>query len=375
MARRRRLLPDLRISAPSVVARILVWARDATDFRPSMNGVGGACASRRTLWESSRERWRDGVGCCRTLGFRPPSVVARILARVGDATDFRPSMNGVGGACASRRTVWESSRERWRDGVGCCRTLGFRPPSVVARILMRVCCRGGDATDFRPSMNGAGGACASRRTLWESGRERWRDGVGCCRTLGFRPPSVVACILARAGDATDFRPSINGTGGACPSRRTLWESGRERWRDGAGCYRTQGFRPPRCLQARILVWARDTTDFRPSINGVSRACVSRRTVWESSREPWHDGAGFNRTSGFRPPRSLHAYWCVRDATDFRPSINGGATVPVAAHRLRACRRAMADRRRRVADLRDSVNSHFNLHPLLALTNATLISAH
>jgi hypothetical protein len=98
MARRRRLLPDLRISAPSVVARILVWARDATDFRPSMNGVGGACASRRTLWESSRERWRDGVGCCRTLGFRPPSVVARILARVGDATDFRPSMNGVGGA-------------------------------------------------------------------------------------------------------------------------------------------------------------------------------------------------------------------------------------------------------------------------------------
>jgi hypothetical protein len=315
MARRRRLLPDLRISAPSVVARILVWARDATDFRPSMNGVGGACASRRTLWESSRERWRDGVGCCRTLGFRPPSVVARILARVGDATDFRPSMNGVGGACASRRTVWESSRERWRDG------------------------------------------------------------VGCCRTLGFRPPSVVACILARAGDATDFRPSINGTGGACPSRRTLWESGRERWRDGAGCYRTQGFRPPRCLQARILVWARDTTDFRPSINGVSRACVSRRTVWESSREPWHDGAGFNRTSGFRPPRSLHAYWCVRDATDFRPSINGGATVPVAAHRLRACPRAMAHRRRRVADLRDSVNSHFNLHPLLALTNATLISAH
>jgi hypothetical protein len=50
MARRGRLLPDLRISAPSVVARILAWARDATDFRPSINGVGGACASRRTVW-------------------------------------------------------------------------------------------------------------------------------------------------------------------------------------------------------------------------------------------------------------------------------------------------------------------------------------
>jgi hypothetical protein len=33
MARRGRRLPDLRISAPSVVACILAWARDATDFR------------------------------------------------------------------------------------------------------------------------------------------------------------------------------------------------------------------------------------------------------------------------------------------------------------------------------------------------------
>ena len=49
IARPGRLLPDLRVSAPSVVARILAWARDATDFRPSMNGVGGACASRRTV--------------------------------------------------------------------------------------------------------------------------------------------------------------------------------------------------------------------------------------------------------------------------------------------------------------------------------------
>ena len=66
MARRRRRLPDLGISAPSVVARILVWARDATDFRPSMNGVSGACASRHTVCESSRERWRDGAGVYRT---------------------------------------------------------------------------------------------------------------------------------------------------------------------------------------------------------------------------------------------------------------------------------------------------------------------
>ena len=32
MARRGRLLPDLRISAPSVVARILAWVRDGDRF-------------------------------------------------------------------------------------------------------------------------------------------------------------------------------------------------------------------------------------------------------------------------------------------------------------------------------------------------------
>ena len=51
---------------------------------------------------------------------------------------------------------------------------------------------------------------------------------------------------------------------------------------------------------------------------------------------------------------------ARDATDFRPSINGDATVALAAHRLRARRRAMAHRGRRFADCRDQVNSHFIL---------------
>ena len=52
----------------------------------------------------------------------------------------------------------------------------------------------------------------------------------------------VACILARARDATDFRPSRNGVGGACASCRTVWGSGRERSRDLAGCFRTLAFR-------------------------------------------------------------------------------------------------------------------------------------
>ena len=127
--------------------------------------------------------------------------------------------------------------------------------------------------------------------------------------------------------------------------------------------------------ARILVWARDATDFRPSMNGTGGACASRHTVFESSRERWRDGAGCLPDLRISAPSGFACIWVwARDATNFRPSINGGATVPVAAQKLRACWRAMARRGRRFADFRDSVNSHFNLHPLHALTNATLISA-
>ena len=42
----------------------------------------------------------------------------------------------------------------------------------------------------------------------ESGRERSRDGAGRLQDLWVSAPSVVACILAWARDATDFRPSI-----------------------------------------------------------------------------------------------------------------------------------------------------------------------
>ena len=50
------------------------------------------------------------------------------------------------------------------------------------------------------------------------------------------------------------------------------------------------------------------------------------------------------TLGIRSYRGLHACWRGK-WTDFRPSRSGGGTVPVAAHSLRACRRAMVIRRR------------------------------
>ena len=75
-------VPDLRISTPSVVARILVWARDGTDFGPSINGVGSACASRHTVCES--ERWRDGAGCYRTSAFRRTHHSKRLTRALTD---------------------------------------------------------------------------------------------------------------------------------------------------------------------------------------------------------------------------------------------------------------------------------------------------
>ena len=74
------LLPDLGYPVTPMLA-LFAWAHDATDFEPSINGVGGACASRRSVWGSSRERWRGGAGRLPDLRISAPSVVACILHR------------------------------------------------------------------------------------------------------------------------------------------------------------------------------------------------------------------------------------------------------------------------------------------------------
>ena len=189
MARRGRRLPDLGISAPSGFARILARARDGDRFS-TIDNRGRRCL--REPAHGLRERPRAMARRGRRLpdlAISAPSVVACILARARDGDRFS--------------TIDDRGRRCLRKPAH-----GLRAwPRAIAR-------RGRLLPDLRISA-----------------------------------PSVVACILARAGDATDFRPSINGAGGACASRRTVWESSRERWRDGAGCYRTSGFRPPRSLHA------------------------------------------------------------------------------------------------------------------------------
>ena len=80
-------------------------------------------------------------------------------------------------------------------------------------------------------------------------------------------------------------------------------------------------------------------------------CRLPRTVCESVGERWRDGSGSLLILGY-PVTKMLAHTLARavDVTDFRQSRNGDGTVPAAAHSLRACRGAMARRRRQFADL-------------------------
>ena len=145
----------------------------------------------------------------------------------------------------------------------------------------------------------------------------------------------------RACDATDFRPSINGAGGACASRRTLWESSRERWRDGAGCYRTSGFRPPRSLHA---YWCGHET--RPIFDHreTGSAVLARAGAW-SRRVAESDGATGQAVTGPRDfgPVGRCTHVGVGGRRDRFSTIDkrGRRCLREPAHGLRECRGAMA----------------------------------
>jgi hypothetical protein len=90
---------------------------------------------------------------------------------------------------------------------------------------------------------------------------------------------------------------------------------------------------------------------------IAQSFVSRlrpRGRAQSARVPESDGtmarAGC-RTSRFRPPRSLHAYWCgraTRPIFDHRETVMGATLA--GAHSLRESRRAMARLRWLLFDL-------------------------
>jgi hypothetical protein len=123
------------------------------------------------------------------------------------------------GCRARSARVPESDGATVRAG---CRTLGIR-----SQRCLYACWRGRSMGPIFDHREAAAGVCGLQRTVCESAGERWHNGAGGLPDLKISAPSVVARILVWARDATDFRPSINGVGGACASRRTVWESGRE----------------------------------------------------------------------------------------------------------------------------------------------------
>ena len=187
-------LPDLKISAPSVVPRMLVWA-DATDFS-TIAKRGRRCLREPAhgLREQPRAmaQWRGQVAGPQEFG-----PVGRCMhIGVGTRSDRFSTIAKRGRRCL--REPAHGLRERPRAMARPGRPVPdvkISALSVVACMLAWAC----DATDFRPSINGVGNACASRRTVCESSRERVCDGAGWCRTSRIRPPrSLHACWCGRA---------------------------------------------------------------------------------------------------------------------------------------------------------------------------------
>ena len=233
-----------------------------------------------------------------------------------------------------------------------CRTLGIR-----SQRCLYACWRGRSMGPIFDHREAAAGVCGLPRTVCESAGERWHNGAGRLPDLKISAPSVVARILVWPGarDATDFRPSRNGVGGACASRRTACESVGGRSRDGAGSLPTLEIRSQSCLHT---CWRGRSTrpifDHRETVMGL---CRLARTVCEHVRERWRDGAGSLPTFGIRPHRRLHP--CFRGRSmgqifnhrEMVMPVGAVQTVPAGAHSLRESWRAMARRRGQFADLR------------------------
>ena len=88
---------------------------DVTDFRQSRNGDGNVPVAAHSLRECRRAMARRLS--LLIFGYPVTKMLARMLARLVDGTDFRLSRNGDG-LCPWPRTVCESVGERWSDEAG-----------------------------------------------------------------------------------------------------------------------------------------------------------------------------------------------------------------------------------------------------------------
>jgi hypothetical protein len=135
------------------------------------------------------------------LGSLVAPMLAHIVVPVVDAIDFRPSSNGCGDCARGRaqsKRVWES------DGATA-QTVQFADlGSPVTRMLAHMLARAVDGTDFRASRSGGRSEAAAAHSRRECGRTMARRRRQCSLpTFGSPVTRMLAHMLARP--IWDFR--------------------------------------------------------------------------------------------------------------------------------------------------------------------------
>ena len=148
--------------------------------------------------------------------------------------------------------------------------------------------------------------------------ERWHNGAGSLPDLRYPVTPMLAHMLARAVEGTDFRASRSGGGSEPAAAHSLNGCGR------AMAQRRGQFAGPSVsghTDACTHVGAGGRGNRFSSIEKRRRECAGCRARSGGVAESHGATArAVCRTSRFRPPRSLHAYW------------RGRATGPIFDHR-------------------------------------------
>jgi len=193
LARRRRQFADPgypRAGHTTMLAPMLARAVDGTDFLQSRNGDGG-CGG----WRAQSARvWKrasaTAQAVCRPWGIRSHTDAwTLVVAQAVDWTDFRQSRNGDGAAAAGAH----SPRECWRGTArrrGQFADLGY----PVSHRCLHPCWRGWSMGQIFDNRETVMGLRRLARTFRESVGERWRDGAGSLSTLGIDDPVTHRCL-------------------------------------------------------------------------------------------------------------------------------------------------------------------------------------
>ena len=195
-------------------------------------------------------------------------MLAHIVVPVVDAFDFRPSSNGCGDCARGRaqsKRVWES------DGATA-QTVQFADlGSPVTRMLAHMLARAVDGTDFRASRSGGGSEAAAAHSRRECGRAMARRRrLSSLPTFGSPVTRMLAHMLARAVDGTDFRASRSGGRSEAAAAHSRRECGRAMARRRRQCSLPTFGSPVTRMLAHML--ARPIWDFRH----LRTAIVGRR---------------------------------------------------------------------------------------------------